>query len=201
MVAVDPLTMVVHNDSPYKTAKDVMDAARERPGELLLGGGRFGNVPSLVGVLMQRSAGVETTYTPFKGGGQAVLALLGQHVDFILEGPSEVNEHVAAGNLRIVGSSMPLKEYPGIQTFAEQGLNFRVLAQYRGVVAPPDIAGEAADFYIDLMKKTIETDDWKDYARKNELQPFWHAGDQQLQVLSEDEAEYKKLAKELNLMK
>ena len=43
---------------------------------------------SLVGVLMQRSAGVETTYTPFKGGGQAVLALLGQHVDFILEGGS-----------------------------------------------------------------------------------------------------------------
>ncbi len=150
---------------------------------------------------MQKSAGVETTYTPFKGGGQAVLALLGKHVDFILEGPSEINEHVATGSLRIVGTSIALKEYPEVQTFADQGLTFRVLAQYRGVVAPPGISEEVTDFYIDLMKKTYATEDWKSYAKKNELQPFWRPGDEQLKVMVDDEAAYVVLTKELNLMK
>ena len=201
MMAIEPLVMVVHADSEYKSVTDLLEKARKNPKKVLQGGGPYGNVPSMVAKAMSEEADVEFSYVPFKGGGAGVIALLGKHVDFILEQPSEVDQHVKAGKLRILASSVLMDRYPGVKTFKSQGYNFRIISQFRGAVAPPEIGSDVQAYYVDKMKKTTETPEWEKYVDKNEMVKEWVAGKDMGLFLNEEAENYKKFNKEMGLMK
>lgn len=201
VLATETQLIVVNADSPYKSAEDLLEAARKKPGAILQGGGSFGVMASFTNILMNRATKVDITYTPFKADGEAVVALLGKHVDFMMANLAEINEHVKAGKLRIIAASAPLADYPEVKTFEQQGLKFRNLEQYRGILAPPGIPPEAQAYWIDVMKRTVATPEWKDYERKNILAERWVAGPDLLNLMVEDEATLGELSKQLGLVK
>jgi putative tricarboxylic transport membrane protein len=201
MLAVDPSVMFVHADSPYKSVKDLIEAARQKPKSVLQGGGQFGGPPSLMGRMMADAAKVEIAYTPFKTSLESVVALLGKHVHFIMEQPSEGDQHVKSGKLRMLATSVPLEQYPSLPTYEASGLKFRVLKSFRGILAPPGLPREAVDYYVRLLDRTRATPEWKEYLKKFEVVDQWMIGKAYADWLDEEEKTYARVSRELGLMK
>lgn len=197
----EPTVLYVNAGAPFRSVKDLIDAARQKPNSILQGGGSYGGPTSLMGRMMAQEAGVEIAYTPFKNSGESVVALLGGHVHFVLEQPSEVEEHIKAGKLRALATSISLVRYPDVPTFGSVGMKFRQLKRFRGVMAPPGIPAEAVDFYIRTLEKTRATPEWKDYVRKFGVTEQWIAGKELATFLQDEEKVYRKLMTELGMLK
>lgn len=201
LLAIDPYLLVVNSSSPYHSLKDLISAAREKPKSVLQGGGSYGNSASMAGRMIQETANVEFSYTPFKGGGAAVVALLGNHVQFIIENPAEVEQHVRAGKMRALAASIRLSQFPDVPTFSEAGVAFKPLKQFRAVMAPPGIPPAAAKYYVTLLEKTRATPRWKDYLAKNALIENWITGAALTQFFEDEERVYRKLDEQMGLFK
>jgi putative tricarboxylic transport membrane protein len=200
MLAIDPVMLVVGGSS-YKSLKELIEAARAKPKSILQGGGPYGNSAAMAGRLLQEHAKVQFSYTPFKGGGEAVVALLGNHVHFVIENPGEVEPHVRAGKMRALAVSDKLSEFPDVPTFAEAGYPVPMLKQFRAVVAPPEIPAEAAQYYIGLLDRMRTTPQWKDYVKKNALVEQWLPGAQLTKQLEQEEKTYRQLDEQMGLLK
>jgi putative tricarboxylic transport membrane protein len=201
LTAIDTFVVVVHSSSPYKKMDDLVAAIKKNPGKIRQGGGPFGNSSSIAGVQLKKGYGLEFTYTPYKGGGDAVLQLLGQHIDFIIENPSEMAEHVKAGKLRMLAATEKLTNFPDVPTFKEAGYPFRTMSPFYGVMMPPEVSNTAVDYYIGLLKRTQQTQEWANYLRKNDLNEIFIAGKNMATWVDREAAERSKILKSLGLFK
>ena len=133
-----PAVLVVHADSPYRTLKDLLDAAKAKPGELSLAAVGPGSTFQLGLVELSRKAGVNMTYVPYNGSAPAVTALLGKHVTAAISGYAVVVEHVKAGKLRALasGTAKRIDPEPDVPTFDESGFKGMEIDNFFGVVAP-----------------------------------------------------------------
>jgi len=195
------LVLGVKADSPFKNFRDVIEAAKAKPQSVLQGGGAFGNTGSLVGKIISEATQAQFSYVPFKSDGEAVAALLGGHVNFMIGNPSEFNQHVASGEMRLLASGSHIKRYPNLKTFKDLGYNFRVLTGFRCFMAPPGISSEAVAYYVNLLDRTRKTADWQDYVDKNDLSTIWMSGQELETFLDEEYKTYARLNKELGLVK
>ncbi len=196
IMVVEPMVLYIHAGLPWKNMKDMLAAARQKPRAVLQGGGGYGAPPSIAGRDLAREAGVEFSYTPFKSSGEAVVALLGGHVHFVLEQPSEADQHVKSGRLRPLASLYRSDLYPDIPTFASLGYKFRVLKQFRGVMAPPGITPEAVSYYVAALERTRQTPEWKQYVKQNELFEEWIVGNELAAFIDSEEKLYAKIMSE-----
>jgi putative tricarboxylic transport membrane protein len=197
----EPTVIYVNADSPYKSLSALVEAARSKPKGVAMGGGPFGNSTSLMAKMLGDEAKVEFAYVGYKGGGEGVIALLGNHVQFVMEQPSEVDRLVKAGKLRPLAAAQKIDLYPDLPTFASLGYRFKPLVQFRGIVAPPNIGPEAVGFYVQALDRARQAPEWKDYVKRNELQEMWLTGAQFAAFLDEQEAQYRSLNKEIGLLK
>jgi putative tricarboxylic transport membrane protein len=192
--------IAINSQSPWKTMAEMIDAAKAKPGSVLQGGGPYGGGSSLTGKLIAETAGVDLPYTPFKGGGDAIPALLGGHVQFVVANTNEVKSYVEAGQMRILAVSEKLEAFPDVPTLKESGFDLNII-DWRLVVMPPDVPQEVQDYYIDLLKRTVETPDWKEYAAKNSLTSNWKSQEELKQMLTETAERYGALSERMGLMK
>src|SRR5689334_7833922 len=112
-----PAVFVVNSASPYKTLKDLLDAARAKPGELSMAAVGPGSTFQMGFTTMTKAAGVNMTYVPYQGSAPAVTAVMGQHVTSAFAGWAVVSENVKADKLRALGVATakrgdPLPEVP-----------------------------------------------------------------------------------------
>jgi putative tricarboxylic transport membrane protein len=199
-LVADPSVVVVNASSSFHSVDDLVKAAKESPGSVIQGGGPYGGGGSIGGRMIADVGGVELPYTPFKGGGEAVTALLGNHVQFVWENPAEVRPFVEAGQLRVIGATEKLDIWPEVPTLDEGGYNIAI-GEFRIIVAPPGIPAEAQQYYIDLLKRTVETPEWKDYVAKNALVPDWMEGEEVLNYLRELAVTYREIDEKMGLLK
>jgi putative tricarboxylic transport membrane protein len=133
-----------------------------------MSGASIGSEDHFVDALFQNVAGVKLNYIAFRGGADAVLALLGNHVDGAWLNPSEAVDHYAVKKMRplAVASSHRL---PGsmadVPTFKDQGVDLVFDTHFRGVVAAPGLPPEVTAYYIDLMKRVTQTPKWDKYIK------------------------------------
>ncbi len=199
MMLVSPKVLTVNASSPYNSMKDLMDAARAKPGELIQGGGQIGATASLTNRILEDDFGIDLIYTPFDD--QGVLQLVGGHVDFLIEQPEQVARFVKSGDLRIIAASNKLGQYPEVPTFQEEGYDFLVLNSYRGFWTSKDVPTEAVDYYISVMEKVRESDSFKEYMAANQMTELWITGDDLNARLGQEHEAYFKLDTEMGLIK
>lgn len=200
LAATDEMVVAVRNDAPYKDMKDLVEAARKQPKSIRQGGGVYGGSDSILGFLMEKANGVKFNFITFKGGGEAIVALLGGNCDFVAMNPSEVMGQVEAKKLRLiaVGSDKRLEALPDVPTLKEQGINV-VFQSFRGVAAPKDISREALASLEQYVKKAIETDSWKKYIKDNALTPNYKNSTEFATYLDQQNEMYKSVIKEMGL--
>ncbi|MBS0337456.1 MAG: tripartite tricarboxylate transporter substrate binding protein [Proteobacteria bacterium] len=123
LISADPAFLVVRADSPWKTVKDLVDAAKAKPGGVPYGStGNYGTMH--VGMEMfANAAGIKMNHIPYGGGGQQVAAIVGKQVDAITQLPATIAGHVAGGRLRPLATFAPARVagYPDVPTMKELG--------------------------------------------------------------------------------
>lgn len=160
------LVWVVRADSPFKSAKEVLDKLKASPGSVVFG---VGTIPSNDQMNILRPAlayGIDPKQikvVPFKSGGDLMIQLLGGHVPVISTGLSEAIEQVKAGRARVltVSSPKPLEgDLARVPTWRSLGINVEIL-HWRGLFAPPGTPASAVKYYDQTLAKMVKTDSWK----------------------------------------
>lgn len=201
LMAVDPMMLVVNAESPWKSVKDLLDAARQKPKQILQGGGSYGSSASMTGKLLEDFGGVSFSYTPFRGAGEAIPQLLGKHVHFMMENPGEMAQHVKAGKLRALAATEKLDLLPDVPRFEDVGVTARFPKQFRGVMAPQGIPAEVLQYWVQALGKARETPQWKEYVTRTALVDSWTTGPALTAFFEQEEKTYIRLNKEMGLAK
>jgi tripartite-type tricarboxylate transporter receptor subunit TctC len=137
LIGKGPNVLVVRADSPYKTVKDIVDAARAKPGTLTYASQGNGTSAHLAGEMFTNLAKVQMTHVPYRGAGPAITDLMGGQVDMIFGTAAAVSTFVQSGKLRAVAvtSPQPSPSFKGIPTIAATVPGYAVESWY-GLYAP-----------------------------------------------------------------
>jgi tripartite-type tricarboxylate transporter receptor subunit TctC len=133
ILAIAPTVLCVNPAMAVKSVRELVEAAKARPGELKFGSGGNGTPPHMAGVIFAEQTGVRLLHVPYKGGGAAQIGLIGGEVNMMFDPAASILPQVKAGKLRALalGRSARLPEYPDIPTFVEAGVPaFEVNAWY-----------------------------------------------------------------------
>jgi putative tricarboxylic transport membrane protein len=187
-VTIDQVTPVARLTSEYevivvpangpKTLKELLDKFKANPGSVSWGGGSAGGTDHILAGLIAKEVGVEpakVNYVPFKGGGEAVSAIIGGHVTAGISGLSEFSQHVKSGKMRALAVSSA-KAIDGIPSLKEQGINVE-LANWRGIFGAPGITKAQRDELIKAVDTAVKSKEWKDALKRQEWDDFYLAGD------------------------
>ncbi len=164
---------VVRSDSPYKTFKDYIEAARKAPGKIDFGSTGTGTSPHLLIEEVSGVAGIELNHIPFKGNADLMQALLGGHVSAASDATGW-DKFVDAGQMRLlVGfGEQRMKRYPTVPTAKELGYNVVTNSPY-GLAGPKGMDPAVVKTLHDAFKKAM--DDPRHLALLEELnQPVWY---------------------------
>jgi putative tricarboxylic transport membrane protein len=164
--AQDPQVVAVRTESKFKTYKELTDAARD--GNIVAGiTGPTGSGRQTL-YYIERDTGAKFKYVTFKGGGDAVLATLGGHVEVTTENMSEMLPLVETGKMRIlaVTGERRFKQAPDVPTLKELGYK-TVVATGRGFAMAPGVPKEAAATMEQALKRVYDSKAYKDYADRN----------------------------------
>ena len=160
--------------SPLKTMKDVVEQMNKDPGSVKWGGGSRGSTEHIAAAMIAREVGVDPSkinYVAFRGGGEAIAAILGGNVTVGGSGYSEFAEYIASGKMRAIAvtSDARLKGLD-IPTLKEQGINV-VIGNWRGVYAAPGITPEQRKAITDMVVKATKSKAWAESMAKNQWTP------------------------------
>ena len=157
MFADIPCYFLVPNDSPFKNLTDLVTAAKAAPGTISLGNAGSGGGTHLVGMAFQSEANVSFKNVPFEGGGPAVTAVLGKHIDLFVGSSPEGITNVKAGDLRMLGvfADKRMEQLPDVQTAAEQGIDFHG-TMWRGIMAPKGTPKEIVERLDQIFKLCMD---------------------------------------------
>ena len=196
------LAIAVPTASPFKTAKDMVDALRADPAKVPIAGGSAGGSDHILAGMVARAANVpaaRVSYVAFSGGGPALAALLGSQVAAGISGYGEYAEQVKAGKLRILAISAD-KRQDGIDvpTLKEQGLDIE-LFNWRGVFAPPGISEADRTAMIGLITRMAASQQWADLCKQRDWTQITLPGDDYKAFIATDSTRIEGILKDLGL--
>src|SRR5262245_22518066 len=176
MMALDEFVLWVNAETPYKSAKDYVEAAKSAGGKFKMAGTGSRQEDQIITVAIEQKTGAKFIYVPFKGGGDVAVQLVGKHADSTVNNPIEAVAHWRAGKLRPLcvfdQKPMPYKakvtdkmSWGDIPTCKSQGLDVDYL-MLRGIFMPGGVSQDQVAYYVDLLKKVQQTPEWKDYIEK-----------------------------------
>jgi tripartite-type tricarboxylate transporter receptor subunit TctC len=136
-----PIGLAVPANSPYKTLKDFIDAAKKDPAKLSVGGSSFFSGPHFATLLFEKLAGIKLSYVPFTGAAPQITALLGGHTDAGMTFSNDLVRFKDKTRILALATEERMEEFPDIPTFKELGFDL-VESVDRGVVVPPKTPAE-----------------------------------------------------------
>jgi tripartite-type tricarboxylate transporter receptor subunit TctC len=163
LVSSQPLILVVSTASPYKTLKELVDAAKANPGKINMASSSNGTIGHIGGELFQRRAGIKMTHVPYKGAGAAVTDIMGGSVECFFGNTQAVGGLVTGGKLRALAVTSPkrLGNFPDVPTIAELGYPGFEAATWSGLLAPAGTPKAVVDRLNAEANKALGTDQMK----------------------------------------
>jgi putative tricarboxylic transport membrane protein len=196
--------VVVPAASEFKTLADLVAKLKADAGTVAFGGGSAGGTDHILAGLITKASGADITklnYIPYSGGGEALAAILGGHVAAGISSLSEWEGQIKSGELRVLAISSGSKvEGLDAPTLKEQGIDVE-LANWRGVVAAPDLdeAGKAG--LLDLVKQVHESAEWKKILADKKWTDLYLAGDEFVALMAEEDKRTTEVLKAIGLVK
>lgn len=196
-----PLLLVVPADSPYKTVKDLLDAAKAKPGSLSFASAGNGTSPHLAGELLKSSAKIQATHVPYKGSGPAVTDLLAGHVQFMFDTALIVGGHIKAGKLRplAVTSSKRTSLFPDVPTLAEAGVPGYEIGSWQAVYAPAGTPKPIVERLNAEIVKALKSPDVAERFAGLGMEPVANTPAQMAEFNKAEVAKWAKIVKEANI--
>jgi tripartite-type tricarboxylate transporter receptor subunit TctC len=211
MMALDQFVLWVNAESPYKTAKEYVEAVKKAgPNKMKMGGTGSRQEDQIITVSLEKATGTKFTYLPFKGGGDVAVQLVGKHIDSTVNNPIEAIAQWRAGALRPLcvfdDTRMPYKtkitdkmSWNDIPTCSEAGVPTDYV-MLRGIFMAGSVTAEQVAFYVDLMKKVRETPEWKKFMEDGAFNQTSLSGKEYTAWIEKNEALHRDLMKEAGFL-
>ena len=207
MMALDQFVLWVNAETPYKDARQYLDAVKAAgPNKFKMGGTGAKQEDQILTVGIEKATGAKFIYVPFKGGGDVAVQLVGKHVDSTVNNPIEAVAQWRSGSLRPLcvfdEKRMPYRakitdtlSWGDIPTCKEAGVPTSYV-MLRGIFMAPGVTREQSDFYVNLLKKVRDTPEWRDYMEQGAFNQTSMSGEQFFQWLGAAENQHRELMKE-----
>jgi putative tricarboxylic transport membrane protein len=196
--------IVVKADSPYKTLGDLVAAFKADPKSISWGGGSAGGTDHILVGLVAKAAGVDPAginYIAHSGGGEAIDAILSGAVTAGVSGVSEFTDQVEAGAMRFLAISADAKvEGIDAPTIKDAGLDVQ-LANWRGIVAAPDIDAAARDAAVAFITRVHDGPAWQATIKAKGWTDFFKPGDEYKSFLDAEITRVEGVLKDIGLVK
>ncbi|MGL4323090.1 MAG: Bug family tripartite tricarboxylate transporter substrate binding protein [Beijerinckiaceae bacterium] len=188
MLALDQFVLWVNAESPYKTAKEYVEAVKAGDDrQFKMGGTGSKQEDQIVTVAVEKqTGGKKFTYVPYQGGGQVAVQLVGNHVNSTVNNPIEAVSQWRANQLRplcifdsnrstYTAKVTATMAWSDIPTCKESGLpvEYQML---RGIFMPKGATPAQIAYYVDLFKKVMATPDWKEFMEKGAFNQTFMTG-------------------------
>jgi len=159
----------VKADSPYKTFAEVIAAAKEKPGEISVGGNKIGSIPHRMLLDLNKAAGVELAFVPYEGTGDVVKDVLGGHIPVGFGQHALWIPHVKAGNARVLLTinEERLPAMPDVPVPSELGLDYKIAHQWQGFFLKAGVPDDVKAKIAAALKTVVESQAYKDYLAQN----------------------------------
>jgi tripartite-type tricarboxylate transporter receptor subunit TctC len=194
ITAYTPVLAAVHKDSPITSLRDLAEAARRRPETISYGSGGVGSSVHFATAAYELAAGVKLFHVPYRGGGEAVTALLAKQVDVVFASPGAA---VGSGAtlLRPLAISGPgrLASLPDVPTFAEAGLPGYDVMHWSGLAAPRATPGPVIDRLYAEASRAIASPEMGEFLASIACLPGGEPPDAAARRLAEDTAQWRRV--------
>jgi len=212
MLALDQFILWVNSETPYKTAKEYIEAVKAgEDRKFKMGGTGSKQEDQIITAALERiTTPKKFTYVPYQGGGQVAVQLVGKHVDSTVNNPIEAVSQWKAGAVRPLcifdEKRSTYKEkvtadqaWSDIPTCKESGVNvdYQML---RGIFMGPGATKEQVAFYVNLFNKVRETPDWKEFMERGAFNQTFMAGDDFAKWVEKADKEHYELMKEAGFL-
>ena len=206
MMALDQFVLWVNAESPYKTAKEYIDAVKKAgPNKMKMAGTGSKQEDQIITVALEKQTGTKFIYVPFRGGGDVAVQLVGKHVDSTVNNPIEAVAQWRAGKLRPLcvfdNVRLPYKEkvtkdmsWGDLPTCKQSGLDIEYL-MLRGIFMAGGVTADQVQFYIDLLKKVHDTPEWKEFMERGAFNTTYINGKPYADWVAKEEARHLMLMK------
>lgn len=199
LFAVDPQAIMVNADTPYKTLRDLAEAARKQPDTIVgaitnsLGSGR-----QVIHYLEKLAPGAKFKFVTFKGGGEAVLSVAGGHAHFTTENLSEGLAMLEAKKLRVLAitSLTRLPQMPDLPTATEAGYKIDA-GTLRGFSFPAGVPKETAAMMEKVLERAHKTPAWQEHVKRYYYEDRYLGSAEYAKLLAQRVEEYRAFFKEV----
>jgi tripartite-type tricarboxylate transporter receptor subunit TctC len=201
MVSRDPGIVVVHPDSPLKNAKDLAQAAKDKPGKLTYGSAGIGSIAHVGMEELAFNMGVQMTHVPYKGSSQAFNDVLSGAVDMMLTSATYGAPFLRSGRVRALGvaSAQRTAAMPDVPTFAEQGWPGFLLVDWKAVAAPKGVPADVVALLNRELNAVLKQRSVSDKFQAEGTTAVGGTPEQMLDVVRADVERWRALARRANL--
>ena len=177
-VVNDPKVIVVKGDSKYQDLEDLLDEMKRNPGKVKMsytGPGGSGHVQALI----FQEQGYDMALTAYAGGGDCIIAVLGDQVDFTNSNFSTIGKYLESGDLRLLGISAldRLPGYPEVPTLADVDPGF---TEYLSIPFTPlslvvdkDVDAQVVKVLREASLKAVQDPDWLAFVEEKNLEELY----------------------------
>jgi tripartite-type tricarboxylate transporter receptor subunit TctC len=169
----------VKADSPYKTIRDLLSAARENPGKIRVAATGYGTVDDMT-VRFFEQKGFKMTTVPYPKPGERYASTLGGHSEVLYEQAGDIAQYLRAGQLRplIIFAGKRHPAFPDVPASVELGYDIQ-LPQFRGIVAKKGVPADRVKILSEAVRKAMETPAYKKFAEEWYMPPDSYMGHEQ----------------------
>ena len=196
-----PNVVAVHAASPHRTLADLISAARTNPGKVTMAVNGPATSQHIGFEMLKHAAKIDLSFVPFQGGGPAVNALLGQHVDSLYSNYPTAAELLTTGKLRAlaVGSRARIEPMPDLPTIAESGYKDYEEDVWFGVVAPARTPRDVLSQFSTWFAEAVQDSGVKSKLAPQGLYPVGLCGADFAAYLRKQHADYGRIIREANI--
>ena len=162
LVGRSPNVLVVRQESPFRSVRDIIEAARARPGKLSFASQGAGTSAHLAGELFKNLSGTSLIHSPYRGAGPALTDVLGGQVDMMFATASAVGSFIESGKLRALAVTTaersPSAVLARVPTMAEGGVPGYVADSWYGLFAPAGTPAAVIARLNGVARKAVQSD-------------------------------------------
>jgi tripartite-type tricarboxylate transporter receptor subunit TctC len=164
LIEKGPLILMVRSDSPYKSVKDLVAAAKAAPGKLSYASGGIGGTHHLSGALFEHAAGMDMIHAPYKSGAAGATDLMGGQVNLMFEQMYSAMPALKGGKLRALAITSKTRSplAPDIPTMAEQGYPEVEVLNWQGLIGPKGMPADLIKQLNAVGNKALQDPDLKE---------------------------------------
>jgi tripartite-type tricarboxylate transporter receptor subunit TctC len=157
LLAEYPFVYATYPDNPIKTGADLIREARTRSQPLNFGTAGNGTTQHMSAVLLAERTGAQFSHVPYRGSAQSTVDLMAKRLDFVVEAPASIIEHIKAGKALALAVTSKDRFFaiPDVPTFAEGGVEDCDVTTFLGLAGPPNIPSDVVKRLNDELREII----------------------------------------------